>query len=216
MPVTTALVAGGLQTLGGAAQTLFSGVKKANANLENFASTYKPNESIADFYNKSLANYSANPYSSLSYQNSINNNQGNLAAGLNKTQDLRSGLASVGNLVQGTNNADANAAATAQQQSQSALSNLGQAAGMKTREDKVPFDLKYNLLSAKAAAAAKTKSQGLQNMFGGLSTAAGKYGQGSNTSNDTTNTNYTMSTAKAYNPLTGTLTPRDEVMPYGG
>jgi hypothetical protein len=172
MPGEAAVISGGLQTLGGIAQVAFSGVKKANKNLEAHANSYKPNESIADYYNKSLAKYNPNPYNSLSYQNATNKIQGNLATGISTSQDRRGGLATIGSLVSGANSANANAAAAAEAQSGADLNRLGQAAGMKTREDKVPFDLKYNLLAAKAAAAAKTKSDGLQNIFGGLSTVA--------------------------------------------
>ena len=184
-------ISSGLQLIGGLGQTLFSGVKKANRKLENFANTYKPNESISDFYNKSLAQYNANPYNSLAYQNATNKVQGNLATGISASQDRRGGLASISSLVNNANQADANAAANAEAASSRDLNRLGQAAGMKTREDKVPFDLKYNLLAMKAAAAAQTKRDGLQNMFGGLSSGAAAL-KGSGMGNKS-NSNYKQS-----------------------
>jgi hypothetical protein len=52
---------------------------------------------------------------------------------------------------------------------------------MKTQEQKYPFEMKYNLLAAKAGQAARTKNMGLQNIFGGLSDIAGMAGQGKKT-----------------------------------
>lgn len=166
------IISAGLQFLGGLGQTLFSGVKKANKNLENQVNSYQKNDSIMDYYNKSLNQYSANAYDSQGYQNDTNKIQRNLASGIGATQDRRGGLASIAGLVQGANDADANAAQRAEGVQRQNLHMLGNATRMKAAEDFKPFEMKYNLLAAKAGAAAKTKSQGLQNMFGGLSSAA--------------------------------------------
>lgn len=209
-------ISSGLQTLGGLGQVLFSGVKKANSNLENFSKTYTPNQSIGDYYNKALANYNANPYNSLSYKNAMNNNAGSMATGLNSAQDQRGGLASIGSLVNGNNQSNAAAAASAESQNRANINVLGQATGMKAREDKVPFDLTYNLLAQKAAAAAKTKSDGLQNMFGGLSSGAGALKGTASDPNAKVykyNMPYTPPNA-AYYQQNGMGTPNDEQLPY--
>ena len=161
-----------LQTLGGVAQTLFSGVKKANRNLERHANSYKPNESIMDYYNKALSRYDSNAYNSAGFKNDTNQIGRNLTTGINASQDRRGGLATISGLVQGANDAGAKAAARAEGQQAQQLSQLGQATQMKAAEDKVPFEMKYNLLAAKAGQAAKTKNMGLQNIFGGLSNAS--------------------------------------------
>jgi len=166
------LASSGLQLVGGLAQTIFSGEKKANENLDKFAATYKPNESIMDFYNKALARYDTNPYNSLSYKNQTNQIGRNLVTGINASQNRRGGLSSISGLVQGSNDANAKAAAQAQNQQAQALSQLGQAAGMKTREQLYPFEMKYNLLAQKAGQASTRKNHGLQNIFGGLSNAS--------------------------------------------
>ena len=178
------LVSSGLQTLGGLGQVLFSGVNKANKKLENFSKTYTPNQSIADYYNKALANYNPNAYNSLSYQNAVNKDAGGLAFGNSAASDQRGGLGNIGSLVNGYNQSNAAAAASADSQNRANLNILGQASGMKTREDKVPFDMQYNLLAANAANAAKTKSDGLQNIFGGISSGSSLLkGGDSNTTN---------------------------------
>ena len=106
------LIPSGLGVIGGLGQALFSGKRKAERNLENYAeNNIKPNTSILDFYQKALSKYSANPYSSLAYQNQTNNIQRNLATGLNNTQDKRGGLATVGALTTGADTADAAAGA---------------------------------------------------------------------------------------------------------
>ena len=207
-------VSSGLQFLGGLGQTLFSGVKKANRNLENFSKTYTPNQSISDYYNKAMANYNPNPYNSLSYQNAANKVQGNLATGISASQDRRGGLGSIGSLVNNANQADANAAASADAAGRANLNILGQAAGMKTREDKVPFDLQYNLLAMKAGAAAKTKSDGLQNMFGGLSSGASQFGKEVDGQKQYKYNMPYQAPNAGYYQQNGMGTPKDEQLPY--
>ena len=173
-----AAVSGGLQTLGGIAQTLFSGAKKANAKVMDAAKQYKPNQSIGSYYDAALAKYNPNAYNSLAYQNTLNNIRGNLGTGLSKSQDLRGGLATIGTL---TNNADrsmASAAASADAASGADLNRVGQSAGMKTREDRVPQDIMFNLLAKDAAGRSKIKNDGFQNIFNGISTLAGVKGKG--------------------------------------
>ena len=77
------------QTVLGVGQTLFSGKKKAERNLENYANSYKPNQSIMDFYNKAYARYNPNAYNSAEYQNSVNQNNRSLVTGINAAQDRR-------------------------------------------------------------------------------------------------------------------------------
>lgn len=172
MPIGIGTIAGGLQAAGGLVQAFTSGVKKKEKALENFANSYQKNDSIMDYYNKSLNAYSANAYDSAGYQNDTNKIQRNLASGIGATADKRGGLATIAGLVQGANDADANAAQRAEAAQRQNLNMLGGATRMKAVEDYKPFEMKYNLLAAKAGAAAKQKQQGLQNFYGGLNAMA--------------------------------------------
>ena len=56
-PFTIAAIAGGAQALGGAAQSLFSGRKKAERELNAFAKAsplYQGSKSINDYYQQAL------------------------------------------------------------------------------------------------------------------------------------------------------------------
>lgn len=151
----------------GLGQMIFSGQRKAQKNLEKHLDSYKPNESIMDYYSKALNKYNANPYTSNMYNMQTRQAQRNLATGINSLQDRRSALAGVGSLVQGANDASLRAAAAAEQDQSQDLAQLGQATHMKDREDKYKFEAKYNLLSQKAGAANQTVNAGISNLFGG-------------------------------------------------
>src|SRR5690606_17709553 len=126
------------------------------------------NPSIMDFYNKALQRYNQNPYDSNLYRMQTQTAQRNLATGLNAMQDRRSALASVGNLVQGSNDASLRAAAAAEAQQAQALNQLGAATQLKDREDKYKFEAKYNLLGMKAGGGNQIMNAGLKNLYGGL------------------------------------------------
>lgn len=162
-------ISSGVQTAVGLGQLLFSGKHRAEKKLENFADSYKPNASIMDYYNKALQRYSSNPYTSAMYNQQTKNINRNVNAGISALQNRRSGLAGISSLVQGQNDAYQKAAAGAEQQQGQNLSQLGQATQIKAAEDFKPFEMKYNLLSAKASAANKTAAAGMQNIFGGIS-----------------------------------------------
>lgn len=158
-----------LQAGVGLGQLLFSGKHKAERNLEKYAASYKANPSIMDYYDKALARYSSNPYTSSLYNQQTKNINRNLNAGISQLQDRRSGLAGISSLVQGSNDAYQRAAVGAEQQQAQQLSQLGQATQIKAAEDYKPFEMKYNLLAAKAGGANKTAAAGMQNIFGGIS-----------------------------------------------
>lgn len=169
-PISAGL--GGLQVLGGLAQTIFSGKKKAERNLENQINSYRKNDSIMDYYNKALSKYNVNPYNSASYRNSMQVAGRGLSTGIDALKGRRSTLAGLPALTQGYADAGLKASANAESEQARALSQLGQATQMKAQEDRVPFDMKYNLLAQKAAGANATKAAGWKNIFGGLGTAA--------------------------------------------
>ncbi len=166
MPV----ISGGVQAAVGIGQAIFGGAKarKSQRQLEGMVENYKPNQSIMDYYSKALNKYNANPYQSAMYNQQQKMAGRNLATGLSSLQDRRSGLAGVGSLVQGANDASLRAAAAAEGQQSQDLAQLGQATGMKSQEDKYKFEAKYNLLSQKAGAANQTANAGMSNIMGGL------------------------------------------------
>jgi len=182
-PTPLSLISGGLQTLGGIGQTLFSGTRKKERALEQFnesAPSYTPNQSILDYYQKAYNRYDPNAYNSAAYRQGKTNIDSNMAAGITATQDRRSGLAGISNLVAQSNRAALGNIANAERVQAQNLNQLGNAASAKAGEDRMafkinkqdPFDRKYNLLAMKAGAAAKMKNDGLQNIFGGLSNIA--------------------------------------------
>lgn len=182
MPVSVGLITGGAQVLGGVVQSIFSGKRKAEKDLENYANSYTPNSSILDYYNKALSRYSSNSYTSQYFQNQTNQIGRNLATGIGAAQDRHSGLASIGSLVQGADDATAKAGATAENLQGQALGQLGQASKLKAGEDEKKFDLIFNLKALKAGAANQQESAGLSNAFQGVGntlnylTAAKQYG----------------------------------------
>jgi hypothetical protein len=158
----------------GLGQTIFGGNRaaKAERKLEGMVNDYKPNASILDYYNKALSRYNANPYTSNLYNNQMQSVNRNLTTGINSLQDRRSAIGGINALTQSANDASLRAAATAEGQQAQALSQLGGATQMKAQEQFKPFEMKYNLLSAKAGGGNQIMNAGLSNIFGGLNTAA--------------------------------------------
>ena len=170
MPV--ALAPAAAQFVGGAAQLLFSGKRRKEKDLENYANSYQPNASILDVYNKAYNRYSTNPYQSQFYQNAQNQIQRNLATGISSTGDRRGGLATIGALTQGADDANAKAGVTAENMQGQQLGQLEQATRMKAAEDTKKYDMIYNLKALKAGAANQQQAAGEQNMFGALGSAS--------------------------------------------
>ena|SRR3990167_11439829 len=177
-----------LGTVGGLAQTIFGGgrARRAEKDLERMVASYKPNASILDYYNKALQRYNTNPYTSQFYNQAQNQIKGGTAQGIANLQDRRSVLAGLPSLIQNQNDSLLKAGAAAEGQQAQALGQLGQATGMKAQEDFKPFEMKYNLLSAKAGGGAQTMNAGLGNIFGGLNNMSQMamiknfYGEGGN------------------------------------
>lgn len=158
------------QGLLGAGQAIIGGInaRRDQKKLEKMISDYQPNQSIMDYYTKALNRYNANPYQSQQYQNAQKNIQRSGAGAIAGATDRRAGLGMLGSIVQNETDALGNAAAKAEQQQGQNLAQLGQATGMKDREDKYKFEAKYNLLSQKAGANNATANAGISNLFGGL------------------------------------------------
>jgi len=177
------LIPAALQTVGGLAQAFTSGVKKKERALERFSENspqYNPNKSILDYYSTALNKYNISPYGSTLYKKTVQDAQRTTAQGLESLRGRGGAVAGVSNLIAGENDNLLKAATTAENMKAREFDVLGNATGMKAREEgkafqinkQDPFERKYNLLAQKAAAAAKQKNDGLQNIFGGISNAA--------------------------------------------
>ena len=182
----------------GAAQGIIGSInaRKSQKKLEGMIDNYQPNQSIMDYYTKALNRYNPNPYSSQQYQNAQKNIRRSGAGVIAGATDRRAGLGMLGSIVQGETDALGNAAASAEQQQGQNLAQLGQATGMKDREDKYKFEAKYNLLSQKAGANNATANAGISNLFGGLgslqdyATINKMYDSGQGGSVNSTNSNW--------------------------
>lgn len=140
---------------------------QAQKKLEKLIAGYKPNASIMDYYGKALQKYNINPYTSPLYNYTKEKVGGSTAQGINAFQDRRSANANISTLIQNQNDTLLKAGIAAEDQSSNALGRLGQATMLKAQEEKYPFELKYNLLSAKAGGGAQIMNAGLSNIFGG-------------------------------------------------
>jgi hypothetical protein len=160
-------VIGGAQAIGGWIQA-----SRAEKQYNKLINSYKPNQSIMDYYSKALQKYNVNPYQSPMYRQSMQGADRGLATGISALQDRRSALAGVGGLVQRYNDASLKAAATAEGQQSQALGQLGQATGMKAQEEKYPFELKANLLAMKAGGGTNIANAGIKNLGDAASTYA--------------------------------------------
>lgn len=167
----------GLQTVIGGIQSIVGSrrAKKAQNQLEGLVNSYQPNQSILDYYNKALSRYNPDPYNSAMYRMQNQQAGRGLATGINALQDRRSALMGLPSLISNYNNANLKAAATAEQQQAQALSQLGQATGMKANEDARKFDMKYNLLGQKASGGNQIMNAGFRNIFGGIGSAGNMY-----------------------------------------
>ena len=143
-PFTIAAIAGGAQALGGAAQSIFSGRKKAERELNAFAKQsplYQGSKSINDYYQQALNRYNENPYQSQQYQLGAMNAQRATAQGIGALQDRRSAIGGIGRLALGQNAAMQNLGAQAEAQRNQRFGQLGQASQAKASEDYKMFDI---------------------------------------------------------------------------
>jgi hypothetical protein len=179
VPVTLGLVTAGAG-LAQSAIGYFSG-RKAKRELEGLQTPiYTPSKSISDYYNQALNRYQQSPYESNLYKMQAQNIARGTTQGLSALQDRRSALAGVPALVQNQNDAMLKAAAAAEQEQSQRFSQLGAASQAMAGEERqafninqmLPYQKKYDILSQKAAGNAAVMNAGLQNVYGGLSSAA--------------------------------------------
>ena len=175
-PFKIASIAGGVQALGGAAQSIFSGRKRKERELNEFAKQsplYQGSKSINDYYQQALNRYNENPYQSQQYQLGAMNAQRATAQGIGALQDRRSAIGGIGRLALGQNAAMQNLGAQAEAQRNQRFGQLGQAAQAKTAEDYKMFDINqmtpYNRqlqLKQMAAQAANDRANAGMQMVG--------------------------------------------------
>lgn len=174
MPAWLLPAAQGLLGLG---QTLFSGAKKAEKQLENLKSpTYSQNKSIMDFYNQSLQRYNVSPTDSAMFKRQTRDIDRGVAGAVAGLNDRRSGIAGISSILRGANDARLDANVAAENEKSNRFDTLGNATGMKANEDRTafeineqqPFERKYNLLAMKAAGKNQKANAGISNIFGGL------------------------------------------------
>jgi hypothetical protein len=177
------LILAGAQFAGGLAQTLFSGKRKAQRELEQANSqspTYNGGQGIQNYYNQALARASGNPYNSALYSTAMQNAQRTTNQGLSALQDRRSALAGIGKLAAIQDDAQLRAGIAAENDQAKKFGVLGHAAGMAGAEDKYryttnslnPYLRRLSLLQQKAAGSANIFNAGLSNMFGAAQSAA--------------------------------------------
>jgi hypothetical protein len=182
-PFTIAALAAGAQAVGGGLQALFSGRKKRENELNQFAKQsplYTPNKSIQDYYQQALNRYNENPYQSQQYQIGAKNIQRATAQGLGAMQDRRGGIGGASRLAEAQMSGMQNLGANAEAQRNARFGQYGQASQAKAGEDYRAFDINqmtpYNRqlqLKQMAAQAANSRfNAGLQTMSSGLGNLA--------------------------------------------
>jgi hypothetical protein len=169
-----------LQTGVGLANVLFSGRKKAERNLESLASKsplYAGSTPVSTYYQMALNKALTSPENSAMYLGTKKLADRNTALGLSTLQGRNSALGGVASIVDSANTAALNAQMQAEAQREKNMQQLGGATELKAGDDRYtfqtnqvdPYQLKLNLAAMKAKAANERYSQGLQNLYGGLS-----------------------------------------------
>lgn len=192
MPVT---IMAGVSALGGLGQILTAGKRKKERELEAQAAKapkYTGSSALDQYYQQSLQQAMTPAAQSALYkqqQNMIGRNVASGLAGINMGR--RGGQGALQGLVQGASDASMRNLAAAEQQKESRFARLGSVTSQKAAEDyrkfqinqMQPWETKYNLLAAKAAAAGQQQQAGWQNIFSGLQTGMTALGNKKNSDN---------------------------------
>ena len=182
-PVTMGLVSAGAQAAIGLGQTLFSGRKRKESELESYAQRsplYKGSKSIDDYYQEAMNRYKENPYQSQQYQVGAQNIQRATAQGLGAMQDRRGGIGAAGRLATAQMSGLQNLGAASEAQRNQRFGQYGQASQLKAGEEYKKFDINkmtpYNRMLAlkqmSAQAANERANAGMQMIGGALGNAA--------------------------------------------
>ena len=95
-----------------------------------------------DLYNKALARYNVNPYTSASYNSAMTGAGRGLTTGISGLQDRAQRTCGYPALTQNYNDASLRAAANAEREQAQAFNQLSGATQLKAREDRYPYELK--------------------------------------------------------------------------
>jgi hypothetical protein len=177
------------QSTAGLFQTIFSGRKKAQRELENSLNSnpiYNPNKGVLDFYQEALNRANQSTYQTAQFQNAQKNAQRTTATGISGLQDRRSALAGISRLTGIENDAMNNAIVQAEQLNNQRFRELGTATGMKASEEGkafeinrlTPYQRRLQMNMMKSSAANERFNAGLSNLFSGGANAASIFGSG--------------------------------------
>jgi len=182
MAIPLPLIMAGAQAAAGLAQSLFSGRKKAQRELDalgNKMPVYSGNKSIADYFQESQNRYNENLLNNPVYIQAKQNADRIAATALGGLQGRGGASATAARLAGIQNEGLMGAAVQAQGMKDQRFRELSGATGMKAADDRMIFQSgleKFNrqdmLARQKAAAANQRFDAGLRNVMGGLGTAA--------------------------------------------
>ena len=184
MAIPLAAIMAGAGALGSLGQILTAGTRKKEQALEEQAANapkFGGSSALDQYYQQSLQQAMTPAAQSAMYKQQQNLINRNLASGIAATNlGRRGGQGAIQGLVQGSTDAATRALAGAEQQKEQRFARLGQVTAQKAAEDvrkfqinqMQPWETKYNLLAARAAAAARQKQAGFQNLMGSLQTGA--------------------------------------------
>lgn len=153
--------------------------KLAEKGLEGMQNpTYRPNQSILDYYSMALKKYQTSPTDTAGYKRDTQNIRQSTTQALSSLNKLRSG--DVANIVQGQNNSLLKAAVNAENRKAQELGVLADATRLKAGEGAkefqynqiAPFEKNYNLLALKAAGSRADQRTSTQNAYNNLGAAA--------------------------------------------
>lgn len=183
-PFTLAAIAGGIKTLGGAAQTAFSGQRKAEKELTRQIEAipeYVKSPSILEYYEQARQRYGVSPTQTAMYKRQMQNIGRMQATGLGTLQRIgsRGVLGGTSTLLRTGADAALGAEAAAENLKERRFGQLGAAAQMMRGEDVMQQQREMmrreqliRQAAAKAAGRAAVQRAGLTNIFGGLTDIA--------------------------------------------
>lgn len=179
------VAAGGAQMLLGGIDSIFANQEREKAQKElelqankNPFATASP--SLNEYYQKALANVNQNPYTSASYLNAQKNALRSLAYRSQIGQDVGATVAGAGKAAAQYSDTMGNAYGQAENISRANMGQFGQAAQLKSNEDRYLFDVnqltpynrRFGLAQMKAQAANERFRNSLGTLTGGLSNVA--------------------------------------------
>jgi hypothetical protein len=212
MAIPLAAIMAGAGALGSLGQILTAGTRKKEQALEEQAANapkFGGSTALDQYYQQSLQQAMTPAAQTAMYKQQQNLINRNLASGIAATNlGRRGGQGAIQGLVQGSTDAATRALAGAEQLKEQRFGRLGQVTSQKAAEDyrkfqinqMQPWETKYNLLAAKAAAAARQKQAGFQNLMGNLQTGATALGSMGKTTGGTTGANNSEYTALSIAP----------------